>query len=554
MKVSDNQPLFSGAPIMKVKSFAQIFVFTLSLIAFPIGGISINEAINHEAGSNLLSRVASEPAVKVQAASGDSIEFMTQNGSPIGEIAPQRLDLPHLVLYRNGELTNPDERTLNVGVSGIEVPSPGVTVTLKVETQHGDPDLGGGDGDRITVWQASQWLPNASTIALTNVTTSFEYTFNERIISGSRAIPTPTDYFRYEITVSDNDHTFADPLYTYSQEHAFLMENQWIAQLPEVQEESEGAAPDELVVYYCDMFPFRMKLFDKSTWLRREVIHDYVGTELLPAMAEAFRVQTDEWGFIWHEAWNSFRSGEDAERLSVALMDRRTWYHGRVVLVGHAGISINVKAVQLYGRVDYDSLTDKLMTVFQHELFHNLQRDISLHNGGDGDLDGSEGVWKFFSEGTAVLASTVGQTDMGFSQAMGAGAFLYKVDKTLMADIDESLAEMNPYQAALYWRFLYESCGGMKAGLEDPAAGMDIIRRVLNDLYSKEIVDIHTSSDLVAGMPAIMDQALADSACPFSTYEESLAAFAQAVYDLRPVSVVCLAPGEPAGCGKTVIN
>jgi hypothetical protein len=96
---------------------------------------------------------------------------------------------------------------------------------------------------------------------------------------------------------------------------------------------------------------------------------------------------------------------------------------------------------------------------------------------------------------------------------------------------------MKPHHAALYWRFLYERCGGMKAGLEDPAAGMGIIRRALNVLYSKEIVDIHTSSDLVSELPAVMDQALAGSACPFETYEESLAAFTQAVYDLRPVSV-----------------
>jgi hypothetical protein len=94
----------------------------------------------------------------------------------------------------------------------------------------------------------------------------------------------------------------------------------------------------------------------------------------------------------------------------------------------------------------------------------------------------------------------------------------------------------------------------MKAGVEDPAAGMHIIRRTLNVLYAKENVGIHASSDLIAGMPAIMDQVFAGSACPFETYEESLLAFRQAVYDLRPTSVVCLAPGVPAGCEKTVIN
>ena len=49
---------------------------------------------------------------------------------------------------------------------------------------------------------------------------------------------------------------------------------------------------------------------------------------------------------------------------------------------------LKVKAGQYLTRANYDNLTDKLMSVFQHELFHNLQRNIELHNGGNGDLDG----------------------------------------------------------------------------------------------------------------------------------------------------------------------
>ena len=516
---------------MNTKIIIGISIFPLLLLALTIRNISANAGAGQFVDAS--PQTLSDPQVRLQAASGMTIAFKTQNGKTVDGIPAQTLELPHLVLYRNGELTPPEEHTLSMTVSGIEVPPPGVTVTLQIETQHGDPDQGGGKGNRITVWQELQWLPNTSTITQTSVTASFEYKFGERIISDSESIPTPTDYFRYEIIVVDRGHPFSSPLYTVSQDYAFLMENQWIAPLPEVLEETEGAAPDEIIVYYSDMFPFQKKMHDKSTWLRREAVQDYVGTELVPAMLEAFRIQTNEWGFAWNQAWTSFRPGEDAKRISVALTDGRTWFHSRAKLIGHAGISITVKAGQHYGRADYDTLTDKLMSVFQHELFHNLQRNIEQHNGGNGVLDGMEGAWQFFSEGTAVLASTVGQADMQLTKATASRDYMFKIDNFLVEDINKSYGEMNPFHAALYWRFLYEQCGGMKNGVEDPTAGMRVIKRALNVLYSKEKVDINTSSDLIAGMPAVMDRALEGSDCPFKTYEESLVDFADAINALR---------------------
>ena len=76
------------------------------------------------------------------------------------------------MLRRNGALTAPAERTLIVEVTGITVPPPGVTVVLKVETQHGDPDLGGGADNRILVWRESRWIAqeDLASYALTGMT------------------------------------------------------------------------------------------------------------------------------------------------------------------------------------------------------------------------------------------------------------------------------------------------------------------------------------------------------------------------------------------------
>ena len=91
------------------------------------------------------------PAVALQAASDDTIVFKTQNGQDRGGLAPQTLELPHLVLYLNGELTAPQERTLVVALTGIQTPPPGVTVTLEVRTQHVSPDPGRGADESILV-------------------------------------------------------------------------------------------------------------------------------------------------------------------------------------------------------------------------------------------------------------------------------------------------------------------------------------------------------------------------------------------------------------------
>jgi len=133
-----------------------------------------------------LPQAASGPIAVLRAASGASVMFMTQNGQAMGNVPPRTSELPHLVLYRNGTLTAPAERTLIVEVTGIEVPPPGVTVTLQVETQHGDPDLRDGSDNRIPVWRESQWIANTSDSTQTGVTAVFALEFDEATLSDDR--------------------------------------------------------------------------------------------------------------------------------------------------------------------------------------------------------------------------------------------------------------------------------------------------------------------------------------------------------------------------------
>ncbi len=473
----------------------------------------------------------SRPRLSIRSASGKVYEFQTQNGRIRYGSDPEKFKIPHLTLFSNASLADRAQRTLNIEISGIQLPSPGATVSLLVETQHGDPDFGSHQGERIAVWQEFTWV--------TGNKVTLRHTFSESVIRNGIRIPTPSGYFRYQIRFEAHNAQ----LYTFEKDYAFLMENQWVATLPDVPETSPGAAPDELVIYYADMTPFQKSIHDPATWVARRDVRGYVGRELLPAFVEAFRLQSAGWGFPWHTAWTSRRSGSDAERISVALTDGHTWYHGEAYSRGSSRISINVTGSENY---NYDTLTDGLLSTFHHELFHNQQRSLNQHYGGDGWIGGKNEQWQFIAEGTAVLASAVAQPKIQFAaeareRAYMTNANLYLGGESMRSDIGRDFNEISPYHAALYWRFLYEACGGMAAGRENPAQGMQIIRRVLTRLYQ--------TPEGEAGWPRIMDQALSGSACPFQTYTESLDAFAQAIDSLRFDNRRCQSPGLPEGCG-----
>jgi hypothetical protein len=170
-------------------------------------------------------------------------------------------------------------------------------------------------------------------------------------------------------------------------------------------------------------------------------------------------------------------------------------------------------------------------------------------------VDGKEDAWRFFSEGTAVLASSVGQPRGQFRQTVQARTYMFYANNFVLwgggtsRDLNTSYREIDPYQAGIYWRYLYEQCGGMQGGAEDPAAGMQVIEDALTILYSGEVVDIRSSTDLVGALPEILDRALGGSSCPFSTYEESLVAFARALYGLQLEGGRCGGPNAGTGCG-----
>jgi hypothetical protein len=485
--------------------------------------------------------------VTLKAATNATILFKAENGKEVTAPASQGRKIPHLVLNQNGVLTPSFERTLLLSMANLVVPKSGLYAHLILETQHNDPDLGRKKTNKFQLWEETKFIPYSAE-KQQSASVDFSIAFPGFLNGQKKSIRTPTDYYGYRLTLVDPQGKI---LREISEEYAFLMENQWRVPLPKVLEASPHAAPNELLIYYCDMIPFQADLRDPDTQIPGQDVGRYIQTELMPAMVDTFKTQTNLWGFPWYPEWSNYRTDEDPKTLSVALGEYRTWFHGPAPSIGHALISIRVDG----GFREYSNLTDGILSAFHHELFHNQQRNISLHFGSKGNIAGKDEAWKLFTEGTAALSSFVGQPKVQFERTTWMRTYLKRAnafigsDGSFIGDLNRSYPEA-PYHLAIYWRFLYESCGGIKNGMEDPATGMLVIRHTLETLYKGKVADINSSTDVIAALPRILDAALQTTpSCTFHTYDESLIRFARAIYLLRLKDGRCSTSAHSNYCG-----
>ena len=469
--------------------------------------------------------------VYLHAANGETILFRAQNGNGLDGNPAQDEMIPHLVLKRNGALTEARERTLEVAVSGLDKLPLDAVLTFKIETQHTDPDKKSVGERRIAVWTSE--LKVGLNSKKPNSADKLGVTFPETIQDqNGQMIPTPTDYYRLVVEMQSRQMSITQQLV---QDYAFVLESQWVAPLVELRDSTHGAAPQELVIYYLDMIPYQVSAFSPDKRVSRPAVDTQI-KEVLPGMLNIIRTQTNGWDFPWDKAWTSLRGGRDAERISVALTQAGMWYHGPAPIGANSYISINVNQTELK---TYDNLQDWILGIFSHELFHNQQRNINLQAGGNGDVDGSENVWEFITEGTAVLASSVAYARLGYLPFTADGPYLARANEFIAGpsapDSRQAaeLTKISPYTAAIYWRFLYEYFGRLQDGKVSSAKGMEVIRRTLITLYSDPFFFQAGPNEVADRFPKLMDTVLSsDPESPFKNYRESWNAFAQAIYRL----------------------
>lgn len=479
----------------------------------------------------------------LRAESGEEIRFQTNNGGA-GSV---RSEIPHLVLFRDGILTPPISRTLTVTVENIQVPLAGVTVTLQVDTQHQNPDLlPGGIVPPIRVWDESRWISNTWGAVRNDVSITFDLEFVEMLPTGD---PTPTDYFLSSVFINGNPAILQD--------YAFLMENQWMEPLPTVQEDPVGSAPDSVLIYYTDMIPFAADTTNRATFLPRASVPAYISETVASVITGTFGTEVNDWGMgPWYE-YDGF------EQLTVAINDYSTWFHGaasnssRTFNSTDAHLSLSPSGVNQSWLRRYvgssTSAADDLMNGFEattyHEMFHVMERNIKQNQSTATQRD-NLGWWDFVIEGQSVWASSVGQPVLQFNannrQYMAwSNAFLRDLNRSYTLQAQGN----NGYQGGIYWRFLYEQCGGLSNLLD----GTRVIEVAFEEYSRVFSASGSITNTVTTDLPPIMDAVFANPDvslnCPFTTYAESLQAFAQNNYALRLDGGRCTNVGVPAGCG-----
>lgn len=525
--------------------------------------ISLLPFLIHTWGSELASHIAKIPnssasstspfqplSVALRAATGKTILYKTQNGKLRQQVYPQSLEIPHLVLTYNNMLSSADERTIIITVGNLLVSEATLTITLKLETQHTDPDQPTGSNKHIVVYQGTRRLFSRPGGDQHMAQVEFPITFD--------LLPdmhyTPSDYYRYEIQVLKGNDLASQPMSTFNHDYAFLLERVWKEPLTGSTTSNESVGPKNLVVHYCDMFPYQREVKDQTTRLPRKSIPTFVETELIPQMVAAVRFQTAEMGFSWSPEWVNYAVQPGSDQLQVVLGDGYTYFHGPSPERGNSSIAINTDGGD---NADYDNLADGILSTFHHELFHNLQRSIVMEWGGGGNIEGLEQAWQFFSEGTASFIPTVTQPRVQFTQTQEPRSYVAKAIKYIggmgfPGELNTSYSEISSYHAAVYFRFLYEKCAGDIHNDTALQTRLSIIHRTLQVLYSHDVVDIDNSTELVASLPLIMDKVLSSpeaAICPFHTFEESLVHFARAIYALHLDDGRCMSLSNSLNCG-----
>jgi hypothetical protein len=284
-----------------------------------------------------------------------------------------------------------------------------------------------------------------------------------------------------------------------------------------------------LRVIYGALFPFARG--EKALYhrLAPDQVHSLVAGQIVPILLEAWKTQLGSWGFgPIHPDWDADKVVElivtpppyalfgGTGTYTVAEFgdgspypERRIW-----LLPNHNTFQA------------YDTLENGLKVILAHEFYHLVQRNVLLWTGCPA------AKWtNLFIEGQANMASSVQYPELELSRqhlVVGVSEYSAAVGHYLGSGLEYSYADLGApgrtYDAALYWRFLYERYGSMR-----------VLRTALEEMACRPVGEVAVTLD------QIMDAALARTDGPFATFEGSVVAFAEANYALRLADERCRA-------------
>jgi hypothetical protein len=421
--------------------------------------------------------------------------------------SPQPFQLPLLTLHQQQRATEARERTLTIQVAGL---SGGTPVELEIRSWHEHPVTGAQQQVR-----GRATLPNQSCTAAAPCTLSWTLD----------AATMFSDFCRLALRDGDGDLLWQNP---DPQQPDFVALDTWEIDI----------RPYTVRINYGVLFPFARGEQHLDERLAPQAVHAWIGEQFVPIVLEAWRTQFGPWGFgPIHPRWDADRvvevfftcppyalfDGMGTHTIST-YKDGSPYPERRIWLLSND---------EVLGR--YDALENGFKIVFSHEFFHLAQWNVRLSAGQTAPR------WtNVIVEAQAIAASSIQYPELELSRghlsstsSQYSGSALRYLEKRLETSYtDLEAEEIHRYDAALYWRFLYERYGDMR-----------VFRSALEELARRP------AAETAASLDAIMDAALGRVKGPFESYEASLAAFARANAALLLEEGRCAAQGL-AACGE----
>ncbi len=404
-----------------------------------------------------------------------------------------RFELPVLYLRQERNDTAELERTLTLSLTGFKG---GEEIAFEIMSQHIDISTG------IQHTQARQvTLPDR------------ECTPDDPCVLRWTIDPqtTPGDFYTLRVLDSMGRVLWQNP---YGDRPDFVMLDRW----------DVGLDDYTVRIIYATLFPFARGQNDLDKRLAPGAVADFIEQQFVPIIIDTWETQFITWGLgnPIHPEW-------DAD----TIMDI-------IITDGPFALWDNIGTVSQFIGADnqptkecriwwsssnnsfqaYRTLEDGVKAVYAHEFFHLVQRNVLLFT------EHPDQRWmKVFIEAQGKFAPSVQYPEMELRrygvQPHLSSEYLDSANRFLAQRLNTSYAVMeadpiNKFDAALYWRFLYEQYGDMRfieTALVAMTSGYD--------------------DDIVSALEAVMNQTFAQTDSPFASFDDSLIAFARANYALR---------------------
>jgi hypothetical protein len=404
---------------------------------------------------------------------------------------PAPFELPLVYLHRQGQATEARVRTLTLSISGT---TGGTSVEVEIVSQH---------DNRITMQphrcSARLALPNH--VCTSRTPCVLQWALDPAAVW--------SDLYRLSVRDDTGRLLWQNP---DPQRPDFVALDTWEARVDQY----------TVRVTYAALFPFARGERNLYHRLAPDQVGSFIAQWFAPMVVDTWKTQFGAWGFgPIHAKWDVDRVVEIyLTCLPYALFDGTGTY---AVLTDGEGRPYPERRLWLLAGDNtlqgYKTLEDGYRVLFAHEFFHLVQWNVLLSAGCP-----TQNWRNTFLEAQAKFAASVQYPELELGRdglAAGSSEYGSAAGHFLQTRLQTSYAVLEAerssrYDAALYWRFLYERFGSMRP-----------IRAALEEMACRPVKDIPTSLD------PILDAALRRLRGPLGSFEESLIAFSQANYALR---------------------